>query len=48
MVVKRKKKSSTPPEFNTPIEKPEGNYYWDEDNIKWVEVDLESINTNNI
>jgi hypothetical protein len=34
--------------WKPPIEKPEGNYYWDEQSIQWLEVDLESINTNNI
>lgn len=30
--------------WKAPIPKPEGRYYWDEENTRWIEVNLESIN----
>lgn len=34
--------------WKPPVEKPEGNYVWDEQNITWMEVDIEPLNSNNI
>ena len=28
--------------WNAPVEMPDGDYIWDEDNLEWVEMDTES------
>jgi hypothetical protein len=35
-------------QWKPPFDKPDGYYYWNEENTRWMEVDLESINSNNL
>lgn len=34
--------------WKPPTEKPEGSYVWDEENIRWMEIEIEPFNSNNI